>query len=308
MDEYRSAIKPHSTSVVDEAWDGPANIRRLKLDADSAYYKKMYAWQDPEYPSDEKAAYKFPHHEVSNNGDIGPANARACIAIIASLNGARGGADIPDEDRKGVYNHAARHLIDDKREPAELASRLPQVEYRAVPDAQNMTAEGNCICGYAAVFGEMSLPMGSFRECIEPGAFRESVENDDIRALYNHDTNYVLGRTTNGTLALREDPHGLYYEITPPETTWARDLMESIRRGDITQSSFGFRVLADEWEGDTRRLMKVALYDVSPVTFPAYPQTDVSIRSIEAEEEMPTVKDHKGDAAKLRRRKLGLYT
>ncbi len=140
------------------------------------------------------------------------------------------------------------------------------------------------ISGYAAVFNELSDDLGGFREKIQPGAFSEAVVNDDVRALWNHDSNYVLGRNKAGTLKLSEDERGLHYVVDLPDTQWAKDLSESIKRGDVTQSSFGFIVDSDEWakqDGETvRTLTKVTLFDVSPVTYPAYPQTSTSARSI----------------------------
>jgi len=140
--------------------------------------------------------------------------------------------------------------------------------------------------GHAAVFNQWSEEIGvwfPFREKVLPGAFADTIKTDDIRALYNHDVNYVLGRNKAGTLFLEEDDTGLKVRILPPDTQWARDLLVSIERGDVSQMSFGFTVISDRWgteEGtDVRELVKVKLYDVSPVTFPAYPQTDVGVRS-----------------------------
>jgi hypothetical protein len=91
-----------------------------------------------------------------------------------------------------------------------------------------------------------------------------------------------LARNKSGTLKLREDNHGLYFEATPPNTQWAKDLLESVKRGDISQNSFGFIVPGDGFEYDsktkTRSLKKAKLLDVSIVTYPAYPQTSVSVR------------------------------
>lgn len=138
------------------------------------------------------------------------------------------------------------------------------------------------ISGYAAVFNELSADMWGFREWIRPGAFAKTIREADIRAVWNHNPDYVLGRTTNGTLTLREDERGLFVEIKPPETTWARDFVESIRRGDVDQMSFGFEVIRDSWNEtvDVRTLLEVKLYEVSPVTFPAYDSTTVSVRSM----------------------------
>ena len=141
--------------------------------------------------------------------------------------------------------------------------------------------------GYASVFDSWSEELGGnspFRERVVKGAFEETIQNDDIRALFNHDPNYVLGRNKAGTLTLEEDEKGLKVRIVPPDTQWAKDLLVSIKRGDITQMSFGFTVILDRWSYedniDVRELLKVKLYDVSPVTFPAYAQTECGVRSL----------------------------
>jgi HK97 family phage prohead protease len=140
------------------------------------------------------------------------------------------------------------------------------------------------IVGHAAVFNMLSEDLGGFREQIAPGAFQEAIEKDDVRALFNHNPDYTLGRNRSGTLTLKEDSRGLLIEVTPPDTQVARDLMVSMSRGDINQMSFGFslRPGGEDWAKDDegrwiRTIKKVRLFDVSPVTFPAYPQTDVSI-------------------------------
>uniref|UniRef100_A0A6H1ZKB6 Putative peptidase n=1 Tax=viral metagenome TaxID=1070528 RepID=A0A6H1ZKB6_9ZZZZ len=146
------------------------------------------------------------------------------------------------------------------------------------------------ITGHAAVFNKRANIMGLFEEEIEPGAFAEAVKKDDVRALMNHDVNFVLGRSKSGTLRMEEDEKGLAIEIDPPDTQWARDLMVSIKRRDITQMSFAFNIRdkkGEEWineEGKLplRKVRNVTLFDVSPVTFPAYPQTDVKVRSVYA--------------------------
>lgn len=140
------------------------------------------------------------------------------------------------------------------------------------------------IVGHAAVFNRETNIAGFFIESIAPGAFRRAIAEDDVRSLFNHDPNVVLGRNRSGTLKLSEDDTGLMTITTPPDTQMARDLMVSIERGDISGMSFGFRVRKQEWDesGDIlkRRILEVELWDVSPVTFPAYPQTDVALRSV----------------------------
>ena len=161
-------------------------------------------------------------------------------------------------------------------------------EIRAIPAEfriQQAENEPLKIIGYAARFNELSEEMWGMREKIAPGAFTEAIGKSDVRALWNHDPNYVLGRTKNGTLQIREDEQGLFYEVTPPDAQWARDLVESIKRGDVDQSSFAFTVEAQEWDERsdpiTRTIVKVKeLFDVSPVTYPAYPTATSGVRSL----------------------------
>lgn len=140
------------------------------------------------------------------------------------------------------------------------------------------------ISGYAALFSVESDDLFFGSETIKPGAFTKTLKEADVRALWNHDSNFVLGRNTAGTLELREDSKGLFTEIAPPDTHWANDLKESIRRRDVTQMSFGFRTIRDEWHSKDdkteRHILEVELFDVSPVTFPAYPDTEVAVRSL----------------------------
>lgn len=159
-------------------------------------------------------------------------------------------------------------------------------EYRTFAHEIRVKAEERQIFGHAAVFNSLSEPMWGFRERIAPGAF-DDVLNDDVRALFNHDANLILGRTTAKTLRLTLDDSGLVYEVDAPDTQYARDLIQSMNRGDITQSSFGFSIAEDDWEEEEdgiviRTILKVKrLYDVSPVTYPAYQAADSSIRSLE---------------------------
>ena len=154
-------------------------------------------------------------------------------------------------------------------------------ELRAAPGATPR------IVGHAARFNVTSESLGYFRERIVPGAFKDSIRTDDIRALFNHDPNIVLGRNKAGTLRLNEDYFGLAVEIDPPNTERVHDLIRSIERGDITGGmSFSFDCVEDEWsiEDDEtiRTLKRVKLFEVSPVTFPAYSQTDVNTRSLDS--------------------------
>jgi HK97 family phage prohead protease len=144
--------------------------------------------------------------------------------------------------------------------------------------------------GYAAVFNKLSEDLGYFREKIMPGAFADCLKTDpDVRALINHNADLVLGRTKAGTLRLTEDDNGLHFDCDTPDTQAARDLLTSIKRGDVDQCSFGFFVRKQKWSeeederGDpmiVRELHAVELFDVSAVTFPAYTQTSVDLRNL----------------------------
>jgi HK97 family phage prohead protease len=145
------------------------------------------------------------------------------------------------------------------------------------------------LAGYAAKFNVRSEDLGGWVEEIKPGAFDKVLQaKPDTRALLNHDPNLVLGRTSSGTVRLSTDDVGLLAEIDLPDTQAARDLAVSIGRGDIDQMSFGFRVAAGGalWDLDSdpavRSVSEVAeLLDVSVVTYPAYPQTEVGLRSLQ---------------------------
>lgn len=139
--------------------------------------------------------------------------------------------------------------------------------------------------GYAAMFGKRSHDLGGFHEYVENSAFTKTLNEADVRGLWNHDKNYVLGRSTAGTLQLSTDSTGLHYLIDPPDTTWARDLMVSMERGDVSGSSFSFRTIKDDWSLDEndypkRSLLEVGLIDVSVVTYPAYPDAPSGVRDL----------------------------
>ena len=147
------------------------------------------------------------------------------------------------------------------------------------------------IRGTAAVFydgtprTEYRMDFWKVRERIDPAAF-DGVMGNDVRGLFNHDPNLVLGRTPN-TLRLTKTQRGLDYEIDPPDTTVGRDLLVNLERGDISGSSIGFRVAQDEWNEEAdgwtvRTLLEFEqLYDVSPVTYPAYEATKSEARNFD---------------------------
>ena len=162
-----------------------------------------------------------------------------------------------------------------------MSKRVEQRTWRNLEFRVSAENEPAKISGYGAVFDSPSVDMGWWEEMheeIDPKAFDGVMaSNPDVRGLFNHDSNLVLGRTSAGTMRLSVDARGLAYEIDPPDTQFARDLMVSMRRKDITGSSFAFVVKRDQWTDNpdgsiTRRILEFdQLLDVSPVTYPAYP-------------------------------------
>jgi len=167
--------------------------------------------------------------------------------------------------------------------------------------------------GYAALYNS-ETDLGVFRESISPGAF-DDVLGDDVRALINHDPSLILGRSSAGTLELTTDEHGLKYRVKLGEQQYAKDLYTSIKRGDISQSSFAFTIEEQTWSEDrsTRKVEKVAkLLDVSPVTYPAYKSATVAARKEEEPNEIRTAEVESSEddkcvtVQKLKRKKMNL--
>jgi HK97 family phage prohead protease len=188
-------------------------------------------------------------------------------------------------------------------------------------DLEIREAEGDqprTIVGHPVVYNRWSEDLGGFRERVLPGAATKTIAESDIRALFNHDPNFILGRNRAGTLRLIDEPGKLRMELTPPETDTINDLVIApMRRRDLTQMSFGFRTIKDEWRDPSqatkkdglweRDLIEFSLFDVSPVTFPAYPQTDVHVRALLGELEGTGV-DFGALTAMLTRAERGIPT
>lgn len=165
---------------------------------------------------------------------------------------------------------------------AERRCADTEFEVRAKADGTGGTTY--VIEGHGAVFERLSQNLGGFVEEIAPTAFDRTLgDTPDTRALINHDASLLLGRTRSGTMRISKDSTGILYEVDSPDTSYARDLLVSMERKDITQSSFGFYVMrnGDEWgqteEGFPKRtLTAVSIHngDMSPVTYPAYEDTD----------------------------------
>lgn len=271
------------------------------------------------YPNEHSCRLEDPgKYDRFNREKCGQKHEDKCIDVIygikegkSEVQALRYKKDIWDEDDARAHCESR----DGKFEPAaddEEKALNKDREIRAFDlDSLEVRSDGDngakTIKGHAAVFNKKSEDLGGFRELIMPGAFADAVKRDDVRALINHMPQYILGRNKAGTLRLEEDERGLYFEIDAPETSYARDLMVSIDRKDITQCSFAFNIdgkKGEKWEVDgeevkdiwaafdamfdgkkheiVRYVVKVKpLYDVSPVTYPAYPQTDVKARGLE---------------------------
>ena len=172
-------------------------------------------------------------------------------------------------------------------------ARAHETRYFALDDFE-VRADGDeppHIVGMPIRYNVWSDDLGGFRERVLPGSMTKTLGESDIRGLFNHDPNMVIGRNKAQTMTLADEADGVRMDAVPPDATWATDLLASMRRKDIDQGSFGFRSIRDEWrEGDERvvkkddlwerDLLEVQLFDVSVVTFPAFAQTRIDARSL----------------------------
>lgn len=173
---------------------------------------------------------------------------------------------------------------------SKLERRILSTEFRTAK-------AGKSLVGYAAVFNSDSEDLGGFIERIFPGAFSDVLaEGPDCCCLFNHDSSLLLGRTTSGTLTLEQDSNGLRYTCDVADTQCGRDVLTLAKRGDLTKSSFAFRVSeksgsekwfdaagreVSPWSGVLRIIYRIGeLADCSPVTRPAYPDSSVQARSL----------------------------
>lgn len=202
--------------------------------------------------------------------------------------------------------------------PDENGKLGQRVEVRAFQTIFTRAGEGTgrTVEGYAAIFNSKTRIGGEswgYDEIIEAGAFDDAISSSDCRALFNHKADHLLARQSSGTLKLTLDGKGLKYEFESPNTQCGNDILEMMSRGDLKESSFAFTVKEEEWKEEkladgkwkyTRTIRKVdKLYDVSPVTYPAYADTTVAKRSLDTwlethgrasheEPKEPTAKGH----------------
>jgi hypothetical protein len=164
-----------------------------------------------------------------------------------------------------------------------MERQLEQRNYKGTVEVRQ-GPNGPMIVGYGAVYNRDSADLG-FIERVDPGAFSKTLQEADVRGLGNHDANWLLGRTGSGTMRLRSDANGLFYEIdVNAEDPDGQRAIAKVRRGDWDGSSFSFTTVRDEWNWQTsppeRRLLEVGLIDVGPVTFPAYPDATAAARAL----------------------------
>ena len=204
---------------------------------------------------------------------------------------------------KGVIKINSR--INETKEVRRI--HVDKLEVRTIEGTENRV-----VGGYVNKFNQQSSLMrdmwgDEFVEVISESAFNKTLETKSQKALWNHNTDLVLGSVSAGTLNLFVDGIGLRCEITLPNTTWGNDAYESIQRGDVDGMSFGFRCVEDMWsktqyedrEIYKRTILEVELFEVSPCVFPAYPDSQINCRSLESFKE-----EHKSE----QRRKLLIKT
>lgn len=170
--------------------------------------------------------------------------------------------------------------------PAEMNKRDLKTQFKVT--RQEVNPDELTIEGYFALYEQETELFEGTYEIITKGAFDNTL-NNDIRALWNHNTQYVLGRNKSGSLEIKADDKGLFATVKLPKTQYAQDLYELVQRGDVDQCSFGFNILAEDLEelasgGYRWRINDIDLHEVSVVTFPAYENTTVQARAKQLEE------------------------
>jgi uncharacterized protein len=170
----------------------------------------------------------------------------------------------------------------------ELNKRDHKTKFTVTRATKDNSSDDFIIEGYFALYENETELFDGVYEIITKGAF-DGTLNNDIRALWNHNTQYVLGRNKSGTLELKADDKGLFGSIKLPNTQYASDIYELVKRGDVDQCSFGFNILGEDLEeladgGFRWRINEIDLHEVSVVTFPAYENTSVQARAAQVDQ------------------------
>jgi len=213
----------------------------------------------------------------------------------------------PDADRFEYRTAAEAPGVEFVRGFVRSDRHAPQFERRASQSLE-LRQEGEqppTLVGTPVVYNSQSVDLGGFYEIVRPGAFGADLGRHDVRALVDHDPALIIGRSKSGTLTLSDTAAGLRAEIVPPDTTAGRDVVTSVRRGDLDGMSFGFRVIEDRWPTATRddgrtirEIIAAELLDVSVVAYPAYQDTAVALRA------RATAQDHAATAQRDHRRRM----
>jgi hypothetical protein len=287
----------------------------------------MFAWVDPDGDQETKSAYKFPHHMVSGDGKVGAANTRAASAGIAVLNGGRGGANIPDSDRKGIYAHLAKHIRDAGKEPSELkdweydastdgplfdrlqadvGEQKSEVKYVPLFDLKEIDSDDGSFSGHAAVFGNVDLQGDRIRR----GAFADSIAESSGRwpILMGHITSRIVGFSTGAT----EDAHGLFVtgEFTP-DSDEGRNAYAIARHAARLKQPLGLSIGYSIREGGAdlnsetgvRNLTALTVHEFSVAAVPANPRARIArvkgLESVRQVEGLLREAGFTGDEARL---------
>lgn len=162
--------------------------------------------------------------------------------------------------------------------------RYFEIKLRNLEENDSDQPEIPVFTGKAIIYDKETQICKGIFEKIQKDAFTDAIERDDVRCLFNHNPNYVLGRNKSGTLKLEKREDALYFTVFPPHSSWCEDLKNSVKRGDISQCSFAFSTENDEFKLDKdgnihRTVLDGKLYDISIVTYPAYEETHVALRS-----------------------------
>jgi HK97 family phage prohead protease len=275
------AIRSHSTETTDAAWDAAAVRRNIPEDATEAFYRRVFAYQDPDGDPDVMSTYSYPHHMVTTAGEVGAANTRACSNGIAALNGGRGGHSLSAEDRRGVWSHLARHLRDADMEPPELRELDDaEVEYKGFHFEVFMEkdiAVANDCCLFSGYASTWTKDLAG--DQVKPGAFADSIRSTKgmVPLLYNHDRDNWIGLSTR----LSEDQRGLAIEGEIDRSTSRggdvfRLLKMSERMNYRVGLSIGFVLRDFDYDNGTRMLKSIDLWEVSFTPFPANANAHVS--------------------------------
>jgi len=261
------SIRVHHTATSDARWDGPANESRLLSDGDAAYYRSAFAWQ--EEGASKKGDYKFPHHEVAEDGSVGAANIRACIAGIAILNGGRGGTAIPDSDREGVYRHLAAHIKDSGATPPELKTTMNQetkhldvhLNIKAF-DAEAGTFHGDLSVYDFVDYGGDVTVKGCFTKTLQENGGK-------VPMLYQHDMARPIGHMelVDGETAL--ECKGVLNMALPDAQVALATMKHNQKHGIKTGLSMGYFAIKDKVDNGIRYLTEVKLLEGSVVTLAA---------------------------------------